>query len=205
MRGPAPYLAVALALLLLTPACSPEEAAPAEQGGDRLKVLVHPYLGYAQFFIAREEGYFADQGLDVEFVEGASSARALPLFVQGRVDVFAGLLSAGIINAVGQGAPIRLVAEKGHVGTDRDPYICMMARPDLVESGRLKTASDLKGLTVIRDPTSTMCYFVDSILATGGLSEDDVEFRYLQMPIRGEALSNGAYLGFSFRAAELMQ
>ena len=69
----------------------------------KLKVLVAPFLGYAPFFIAMEEGYFAEQGLEIEFVKMGGTIEAIPALAQGKLDVLSGDISIGILNAIARG------------------------------------------------------------------------------------------------------
>ncbi len=65
-----------------TPAEKAPTAAPAAsvtQAPVKLKVAVFPFLSSAVFKIAKDEGYFAEQGLDVELVPLKSSNEAIPL------------------------------------------------------------------------------------------------------------------------------
>jgi NitT/TauT family transport system substrate-binding protein len=184
-----------LALLVsaaLVHSCSrpAEEAVQSEQPS--VRVLVLAYLGYAPFFIGREEGYFQEQGLEVELVKAGSSIPMLPAFVQGDLDVYSGTVNAGLMNAMARGASIRIVAGKGHVGPPGDTYFTLVARRDLIESGRLTDPAGLKGLRISRTTSSTTHFYVDSVLAKAGLSDEDVEFAELPVVARQEALANGA-------------
>ena len=63
------YLLLVMALALLLQACA---SSPVEQPAPepaKLKVTLAPYLGFAPFFIAEDEGFFAEQGLEIELVE----------------------------------------------------------------------------------------------------------------------------------------
>src|SRR5690606_3631338 len=67
----------------------------------------------AAFYIATERGYFADLGLEPEFVTFESSAYMLPAVASGDVDVAGGVMTASFLNAVERGLPIRIIADKG--------------------------------------------------------------------------------------------
>jgi ABC-type nitrate/sulfonate/bicarbonate transport system substrate-binding protein len=49
-------------------ACARDQGNGAPLERRKLRVAMVPYLSYAPLTIAQEEGYFAQQGLDVEFV-----------------------------------------------------------------------------------------------------------------------------------------
>ncbi|GAB3627039.1 Riboflavin-binding protein RibY [Pandoraea terrae] len=64
---------------------------------------------YAPFYVAKEKGYFIDEGLAVKLGEGAGAQAALGSLVQGREDV---VVLPGIyaINAIRKGMPLKLIA-----------------------------------------------------------------------------------------------
>jgi hypothetical protein len=79
-----------------------------------LKVFLAPFLSFGPYFIAEEEGFFVEQGIRVEFLK-VSEAMALQAIAQGEIDVWAGIYTAGYLNAIRRGADIRVVADKGHL------------------------------------------------------------------------------------------
>ena len=67
---------------------------------DKVKVLILPYISSAPYFIGIEEGYFEEQGIEVEVVNLVSTEEVMPALASGQVDVASGLLSAGMLNAI---------------------------------------------------------------------------------------------------------
>jgi NitT/TauT family transport system substrate-binding protein len=157
-----------------------------------VRALVLPYLGYAPFFIAEEEGFFRERGVDVEIVEAENGLRMLPVFVNGDLDVYSGQLYAGLLNAVARGAAVRIVADKGHVGSSGDTYLSFVARRDLVESGRLRGPADLRGRRISVSPGGTSEYYLHALLRAGGLSATDVQTEHVPLVTRWQALGSGA-------------
>jgi len=78
-----------LIIALLLGACTSPRVEQTQPAPVTLKVVILPYLSEAPLFIA-EEGYFAEQALDIEFVELKRSAEAVPALAQGDLDVIAG-------------------------------------------------------------------------------------------------------------------
>ena len=70
-------------------------------------------LSYAPYLVAQEEGFFSEQGLNVELLQFQRSQDAIPALVQGQLDVLGGALSFGFLNAITRGGNIRMVADKG--------------------------------------------------------------------------------------------
>lgn len=85
-----------------------------------VKVAMLPYISFAPFYIAQEEGFFAQQGLKVELVNIADQVNIIPALASGQVDVSSGLVSAGILNTIKQSGTIKIVADKGYI----DPTSC---------------------------------------------------------------------------------
>jgi len=52
-----------------------------------LRVGYLPVTGHAKFFIAKEEGFFKDEGLDVQLVEFANSADGLAALRADKLDL----------------------------------------------------------------------------------------------------------------------
>lgn len=146
----------------------------------------------ALLFIADEKGYFKDEGLKVEFTKFDSAAKMIAPLGSNQLDVGAGAPSAGFYNAVGRDIDVRIVADKGSLVKNYD-YMPIMVRKDLVDSGKVKTIEDLKGLTVAEpaEGTSTSSTMA-SVLEAGGLKYDDVEHQFVGFPEHVSSFENGA-------------
>ncbi len=110
-----------------------------------VKVAYQPTSSNGPLYIAEEEGFFAQQGIDVEFVKIANSAAALPLLISGDVAVSTGPLKIGLVNAVAKGEHVRIVADKGSVTPGSCTGYALMVRKDLFDKGIVTNVSDLKG------------------------------------------------------------
>ena len=163
------FLILAL-LVAIVSSCTREEAKSVH-----LKVVTLPYLPYLTFYIAQEEGYFAEQGLDIEFVNFSSVTQALPLLVTGDLDVAAGSISAGTFNAIAQNMNIKIVAGSQYV----DPVegnVALMVRKDVYDSGELDTVPEIKGRQVAMSCTACIYDFaLAKILENAGLTLSDIE------------------------------
>jgi len=186
-------LTTTLLLGLLLHSCTPQDAAePSQSERAKVSVLLLPYLGYAPFFIAQEEGYFEEQGLEVEYVKLSSSQPAVPLLVQGDLDVYVGSVSPGLFNVISRGAKVRIVSDKGQVGPRGDSYISLMARREVVEAGRLENPEGWKGLRIARSNANVYDYVLEKTFLAAGVSPQDVERRTIVNVLAQEALSNGS-------------
>lgn len=158
-----------------------------------LRVVVAPYLAYGPYFVAQEEGFFAFRGVDVEFIRLKGSLQAIPLLIQGEVDVVAGILYPAYFNAMHLGANIRMVASRGTVSSSACPSYAYVARNELLSSGVLDDPQGLKGLRVATDgPSSSSTYLHDTLLASQGLTRSDITEIYIKGPNRLEAFASEA-------------
>jgi NitT/TauT family transport system substrate-binding protein len=155
-------------------------------------VILLPYLAYAPLFIAEDEGYFAEQRLEVEFVKFDRSDEAIPAAAQGDLDVLAGTPKAGLFNAMARGSQIKLVADGGHLAAGGCTTNALMARRDLVEAGELAHPAQLRGRRIALNPASTIEYALEKLLHTAGLTLGDVEMVTIPNPAKLDALGKGS-------------
>jgi len=185
-----------LLVSFLLAACAPAAAQPpaatqAPQTLTKVKVSTLPFLTYAPLFIAKEEGFYAEQGLDVEFVPIDKNSDAMAPLAQGQIDVASGSFDVSTLNAIAKGANLKYVSDKGYL----DPQVCsamtFVARKDLVDSGALKDPAKLKGMKVALMPASASEYALDVLLKDLGLSTKDMDVQNVPLPSRLEAIKNG--------------
>jgi NitT/TauT family transport system substrate-binding protein len=101
----------ALALLLLTAACS-KPAPEAAQPLTKVTLNVNPTMTYAPLMIAKDEGFFAQEGIDAQFVSLDSNS-AVAAAATGQLDVLSAGIRSGIFNMMLKGVPLQIVADKG--------------------------------------------------------------------------------------------
>src|SRR5690349_11814020 len=65
----------------------PASAVPATETKATVKVAMLPFISFAPFYIAQEEGFFAEQGLNVELVNITLQQDVVPALASGQVDV----------------------------------------------------------------------------------------------------------------------
>jgi len=157
-----------------------------------IKAVVLPYTSFGPFFIAQEEGLFAEQNLDVEFVRFDSGTSPLPLLAQGEVDVLGSGPSVGLFNAIANGSDIRVVADKGYLAGDGCTYMALLASKTWAEQNQNVSVDALKNARVSIDTVNFEAFMFDKVLSDVGLSMDDVTAEDIAPPALADAVQNNA-------------
>jgi NitT/TauT family transport system substrate-binding protein len=155
-----------------------------------LKVLYVRFLSFAPLAIARAEGYFRTQGLDIELVTFPESNEATPALIRGEIDVVAGMIKVGDFNAIARGASLRLVADKGHFEAGPCVPAAFVARRGFVADGSPDRPEHLRGARVAARPLSFVEYLLEILLGRMGLSLADLKLIRIPETMIGQAISN---------------
>jgi NitT/TauT family transport system substrate-binding protein len=162
-------------------AAAPGESAHA-QGSARVRMGVLGVLPEAGIFIAIEQGYFREQGIELETTLFDSGARMVPALGTGQLEAGDGSHSAGLFNAVARGIPLKLVADAAS-GPSGYSVVALMFRRDLVDSGQIRGPGDLRGRRVALPargiPTEVL---LSHWLRPAGLRVDDIDLVEMSFP-----------------------
>lgn len=172
-----------------------EEAASDEGAGLPLvRVGQVPVTIYAPLFIAKEKGYFAEEGMNVELLPVDSGNDTVVQTAAGNFDVAGGGIGAAMLNAVARGIEFEIVAPlHTELPPLTSPFVVSKARFD---SGELTTMADFAGKKVSTNARGAATeYWLWSALQQGGLDFPDVEV--LGVPFRDTvaALESGSLDG----------
>jgi NitT/TauT family transport system substrate-binding protein len=162
-----------------------------QSGLTTLKVLLVPFIGSAPFFIGEEEGFFAEQGLQIKFIKMVRSADGIPALTHGELDIWYGSTTTSFLNVIARGGKIRCVAEKGYLSPTGCAYSALLARRSLVEEGKLNGPAHLNGRRIDLNPVSVEAYYVEKLLNTVGLSLNDIVIVDVPTPVMPDALKKG--------------
>ena len=139
---------------------------------------------------AIEHGYFKDVGIKLESEDITSSANAIALLAQNKLQVVEGGISAGYFNALEKNLPIRIVLSRVNSPLRHN----LMIRPDLKD--QIKTVKDLKGKVIASNGAGSVAtYEIGKILETTGLTLADVEIKVIPFPQMAVAFHNKAIDG----------
>lgn len=162
---------IALAALACVGALSLAAPAQAQQALEKTKITIgvggKPLLYYLPLTIAERQGYFKQEGLDVEILDFPGGARALQALLGGSVDIVSGAYEH-TISQQAKGQNIEALALQGkHAG-----IVLGMSK---AKAGTYKSPADLKGMKIgVTAPGSSTNMFVNILLAKAGLKPDDV-------------------------------
>ena len=148
-------------------------------------------LSSAGNYIAKEKGYFEEEGLDVEFIKLSTSDQIVAL-TTGDLDVGAGAITAAVYNANSEDIKIKIIADHGTLMKNMS-NTSFVVRKDLIESGQFNGYVDLKGLR-IGTPSlgNNVEIFLEKVLEKGNLTLDDVLPVVLGYPEMLTAFENGS-------------
>lgn len=180
-------------------ACSPDPAPVATtpamlEAPIRIKVGVLPIAPYAVLEIAQAEGYFTQQGLDVELVPFRSGNEMIPLLLNGQLDVAPAALTAGFFNAIARGGNLKMALPSVTIAEQECVYIAYFIRKHDLETGIRTTPANWRGARIAMPPSGIQGmsgFVVARTLQPSGLDLTDVELVEIDQAAQPEALRSG--------------
>jgi len=158
----------------------------------KVKVGTTGLIGAAALFAAVENGYFREEGLDVELVPFRGTSDQTAPLATGEISFASVGLDPSFFNAVARGISFKIIAFPDIINP-RDTSGSWMVRTDLVDSNRYKEPSDLKGMRVAISALGSFTQVMaERVLAKGGLTLNDVELVALAFPDMPAAFANKA-------------
>jgi NitT/TauT family transport system substrate-binding protein len=168
-------LLILLSFVLVSYSVKAEMPAPLDPP-EKVVVAYVPIMKFATLYVAAERGFFEKYGLDVQIESVKSGTEIIAFLTQGKTDVGGIAIVASTWNAWSQGMELRIIAP-GALEPKKNSPTKLLVRKDLVDEGKVKDVSDLKGLTVAMagGPGSGGEYLASKGLERGGLTLADVE------------------------------
>lgn len=128
-----------------------------------------PWGVQAAMHLAKDKGWFAAEGLDVDIQDGRGSGNTVQLVNAGQVDV--GQVQVGLVaSAREQGGKIKSI-----FNFQRKTDLCILVDRD----SPVKTVADLKGKTVVVFAASPWAPFIDLYLKSGGMNRETVKVEFV--------------------------
>ncbi|MGO1561189.1 ABC-type nitrate/sulfonate/bicarbonate transport systems periplasmic components-like protein [Actinomycetales bacterium JB111] len=185
-------LLVASAAALVLAGCGggDDESSPVSDGGlTPVSTHVMPIVDSALFYVALEEGYFEDHGLDVSFEETLQGgAVTIPAVTSGESD-FGFSNSPALITAYTNGLDLPIIADASasNGNPDRDTAGVVVAADSDIES-----IADLAGRQVaVNTLNSIQDTSIRAAVTEEGADPDTIEFAEVPFPDQIGAITNG--------------
>ncbi|HEY3369158.1 MAG TPA: ABC transporter substrate-binding protein [Symbiobacteriaceae bacterium] len=169
----------------------PQKAAPPAPA--TVKVGNVSSLLFAPFYVAMEKGYFQEQNITVQLENLQAGQDAMVFLANGQLDFVLAGYSAALFNAVSRGMDLKVIAPMGIQPKQGDPSP-LVVRTDLVQSGAVTSAKDLKGkkIAAAGGAGATGSFLIALRLQKYGLALSDVELVNLGLPDQQAGLANKA-------------
>jgi NitT/TauT family transport system substrate-binding protein len=165
----------------------------------RIRIAVLPYLSNAPLYLARDAGYFADEGIDVELVELKGTDGRLAAMLSGDIDVLAGAIEVAQFAAIAAGASLRAVADKGRASPDACAWSAYLVGPGVDTASGVRA---IRRMTVDQSDIST--YLVHELIRREGGDPATVEVVRTPPPAVPAALRSGAVDAAAVTEPQLM-
>lgn len=174
-------------LLLMAGACTRAADRTTDRPRDHVRIAVMPLLSNGPLYLARDAGDFAAEGIDAELVELSGAEGRLAAVLSGQVDAIAGALELSQIAAVGAGATLRAVADKGYLTREGCVYTGVVIRRGI---DSLHAVDAIRRVATRRDGPSG--FILDRLIRAAGGDPQRLEYVALPTAAIPKALASGA-------------
>ena len=145
--------------LVLLSGCDSEPAQP-------LRIGINVWPGYEALFIAREKGFYQDEGVDVKLIEYGSLSDARRAFERGQVDVMAStVIEVLLVREFSERRLQTFLVADFSDGADM-----------ILANSTIQNMEGLKGKKIGAEPASLGEFILMRALETAGLTLDDIVF-----------------------------
>ena len=165
-----------------------EQAASGEGGMTKVKVGVLPIANAAPLYIARDKGYFKEEGIEIEPQVGQGGAELATSLVAGDSQ-FAFLGYVPVIVARAKGLPLKVIAnaDNGAKSRDKEWQIIMSAK-----DSDIRGPKDLEGKTIALNALRGVGEVtVKAAMEAEGADPNSVKFTEIPFPEMPAALEKG--------------
>ncbi|EID54890.1 ABC transporter substrate-binding protein [Saccharomonospora xinjiangensis] len=170
---------------------SGEEDTPESQNGNgsveksTITVAHLPSIDVAPLYIAKNKGYFKDEGLDVKIEQAASGQAATQKMIGGDADIVQSSYVPFLMAHTGGAADLKIVADA--VSAAPDTFVLVAKK-----GGSVKSIDDLEGKRIAVSALNTISdTIVKSAMKTNGLDYENVEFVQTSFPDIASAVAKG--------------
>jgi NitT/TauT family transport system substrate-binding protein len=185
-----------LASLLLLPVTAQAQAE--KDGAKSLQTLRVAYLtslSFSPLFRAIDQGYLADEGIDLKLEIVASSSETVAFLGRGQLDAAFGNIGDSLFNAISRGVDVTIVGSASYYPADKETLspAPLLISKKLKDSGAIKSVKDLKGRKFAFNTRGGVIeYLTAAALREYGMSVADLDVVTLSFPDSLPAFANGA-------------
>jgi NitT/TauT family transport system substrate-binding protein len=154
---------------------------------------------YAPYFLAKEKGYYSEEGIDATIGEGNGSGSTSTLIANGADKFGVGIDAGTMATAVVQGAPIKMIA-----GIVKRSQIAIMS----LEKNNIKKPADLIGKKVGIPAGSSQAQMWPAFVKANNLDASKITVVNLDANAMASALLQGqidAYASLAFAQLPILQ
>lgn len=175
-----------LLLAVIALGCGGHDSKTAAKKLPKVRVAFSPHLSWGPLMIAQAEGFFLQEGVEVDFLPVMRSEESIVALAIGDIDVRGGPVLAALLSAVAQGAKIRITAGQGYLAPEGCTYYGIVLRPGLDTAG----APRIKRMRVSQDGMSR--YMVSRMLSKHNVNLNAIETNRLPESMMAMSLQSGA-------------
>jgi NitT/TauT family transport system substrate-binding protein len=143
-----------------------------------LTVVDNQTLATADAFIARDRGYYQQEGLNVDLIQLVGTPSIIQALATSQVDFAMTNPDPALFNALARGLDIKLLAALTR-NKPGDHIASFLVRTDLLDGGHFQSPKDLKG-KVVGVPAVQSQFYVNLVMQKDGLTADDVQVKAFQ-------------------------
>lgn len=179
------FLIIGVFILALS-GCAANKTANNNEKLETIKVGMMPITDNLPFWLAEENGYYTDEGIEVELISFPSALERDSAFAAGKIDVGVGdILAVAAMNNGGTEVRAVSVAQGALPGENR---FAILSAP----GSDIKTPEQLKNVPIALSLNTINEYITDNLLVSEGLQPEEIKTTSMaKLPIRFEALLNG--------------
>lgn len=167
-------------------ACSAADPGGAAAPTDETITVLHAAIGYEPLFIAQEQGFFEDRGLNVELRRGGAPQDSLGELIGGSADIITTAWDS-MVQSTAEDIPVRVIAGNSVVSDEVDTS-GVVVRAD----AGLNALADLAGKTVAFDSLGAGgTVEFTAALQQAGVAADQVELVAIPYASMQASLENG--------------
>ena len=130
---------------------------------ETLKLAHSTWVGYGPFYIARDKGYFKEEGVDVKLIIMENTSLKMGALMAGKIDAVASTADEFPIYMKPGKLLYYILAVDNSKGGD-----------GIVSNKDIKTIAELKGKKVACEVGSVSQFFLNALLREVNLSQDDI-------------------------------